>query len=189
MSNLTYLNDASVLHNLKQRYYAKLIYVRLFARNREMLAPSFLPVWGWGGLCLALSGLELSLFCLRAATTFVFVAQNAKTRPATFCRILRFYTPLRHLRLMARQDARILCRNVVVKQDDMLRRLLFSRSRPDENFSIQCFHHQRMHDFFIYFFSFLVRGWRRQSTVTCCDVSWFFIFLLFRFLYFVFTSV
>lgn len=27
MSNLTYLNDASVLHNLKQRYYAKLIYV------------------------------------------------------------------------------------------------------------------------------------------------------------------
>uniref|UniRef100_A0AAR5QAD7 Myosin heavy chain, muscle n=1 Tax=Dendroctonus ponderosae TaxID=77166 RepID=A0AAR5QAD7_DENPD len=26
MSNLTYLNDASVLHNLKQRYYAKLIY-------------------------------------------------------------------------------------------------------------------------------------------------------------------
>lgn len=29
MSNLTYLNDASVLHNLKQRYYAKLIYVSL----------------------------------------------------------------------------------------------------------------------------------------------------------------
>lgn len=27
MSNLTYLSDASVLHNLKQRYYAKLIYV------------------------------------------------------------------------------------------------------------------------------------------------------------------
>ncbi|XP_049280852.1 myosin heavy chain, muscle isoform X16 [Anopheles funestus] len=26
MSNLTYLNDASVLHNLRQRYYAKLIY-------------------------------------------------------------------------------------------------------------------------------------------------------------------
>ncbi|CAG5096789.1 Similar to Mhc: Myosin heavy chain [Cotesia congregata] len=26
MSNLTYLNDASVLHNLKQRYYHKLIY-------------------------------------------------------------------------------------------------------------------------------------------------------------------
>jgi len=26
MSNLTYLNDASVLHNLKQRYYTKLIY-------------------------------------------------------------------------------------------------------------------------------------------------------------------
>jgi myosin heavy chain 6/7 len=28
MSNLTFLNDASVLHNLKQRYYSKLIYVR-----------------------------------------------------------------------------------------------------------------------------------------------------------------
>lgn len=27
MSNLTYLNDASVLHNLRQRYYHKLIYV------------------------------------------------------------------------------------------------------------------------------------------------------------------
>ena len=27
MSNLTYLNDASVLHNLKQRYFIKLIYV------------------------------------------------------------------------------------------------------------------------------------------------------------------
>lgn len=27
MADLTYLNDASVLHNLKQRYYAKLIYV------------------------------------------------------------------------------------------------------------------------------------------------------------------
>lgn len=26
MSNLTYLNDASVLYNLKQRYYAELIY-------------------------------------------------------------------------------------------------------------------------------------------------------------------
>ena len=27
MSNLTYLNEASVLHNLKARYYSKLIYV------------------------------------------------------------------------------------------------------------------------------------------------------------------
>jgi len=27
MADLTYLNEASVLHNLKQRYYAKLIYV------------------------------------------------------------------------------------------------------------------------------------------------------------------
>lgn len=30
MADLTYLNDASVLHNLKQRYYAKLIYVSDF---------------------------------------------------------------------------------------------------------------------------------------------------------------
>ena len=29
MSNLTYLNEASVLHNLRSRYQAKLIYVRL----------------------------------------------------------------------------------------------------------------------------------------------------------------
>lgn len=27
MADLTYLNDAAVLHNLKQRYYARLIYV------------------------------------------------------------------------------------------------------------------------------------------------------------------
>lgn len=29
MSNLTYLNDASVLHNLRQRYFNKLIYVSI----------------------------------------------------------------------------------------------------------------------------------------------------------------
>ena len=29
MSNLTYLNEASVLHNLKARYQAKLIYVSI----------------------------------------------------------------------------------------------------------------------------------------------------------------
>ena len=29
MSNLTYLNDATVLWNLKDRYYTKLIYVRM----------------------------------------------------------------------------------------------------------------------------------------------------------------
>jgi len=38
MSNLTYLNDASVLHNLKQRYYNKLIYVSVF--------PPSSPDWG-----------------------------------------------------------------------------------------------------------------------------------------------
>lgn len=35
MSNLTYLNDASVLHNLKQRYYAKLIYVRQIPNKKK----------------------------------------------------------------------------------------------------------------------------------------------------------
>ena len=28
MASLTYLNEASVLHNLQQRYYSSLIYVR-----------------------------------------------------------------------------------------------------------------------------------------------------------------
>ena len=32
MSNLTYLNDATVLWNLKDRYYHKLIYVSLTVR-------------------------------------------------------------------------------------------------------------------------------------------------------------
>ena len=32
MSNLTYLNEASVLHNLRSRYQAKLIYVRFFLK-------------------------------------------------------------------------------------------------------------------------------------------------------------
>lgn len=39
MSNLTYLNDASVLHNLKQRYYAKLIYVSCTSRGEV--------IWLW----------------------------------------------------------------------------------------------------------------------------------------------
>ena len=33
VSNLTYLNDASVLWNLKTRYQAKLIYVRIRCAN------------------------------------------------------------------------------------------------------------------------------------------------------------
>jgi myosin heavy chain 6/7 len=33
MSNLTYLNDASVLYNLKERYYHKLIYVSVGIAN------------------------------------------------------------------------------------------------------------------------------------------------------------
>lgn len=39
MSNLTYLNDASVLHNLKQRYYAQLIYVSCTGRGVVVCQP------------------------------------------------------------------------------------------------------------------------------------------------------
>lgn len=35
MSNLTYLNDASVLYNLKERYYHKLIYVSVRVANER----------------------------------------------------------------------------------------------------------------------------------------------------------
>ncbi|CAG9865468.1 unnamed protein product [Phyllotreta striolata] len=34
MADLTYLNDAAVLHNLKQRYYAKLIYEKQFKKDQ-----------------------------------------------------------------------------------------------------------------------------------------------------------
>lgn len=40
MSSLTYLNDASVLHNLKQRYYIKLIYVSRFGSSERAKRPS-----------------------------------------------------------------------------------------------------------------------------------------------------
>lgn len=35
MADLTYLNEASVLHNLRQRYYCKLIYVSVLKGNRH----------------------------------------------------------------------------------------------------------------------------------------------------------
>lgn len=45
MADLTYLNDAAVLHNLRQRYYAKLIYVSrrsgAFAITIELTKRSF----------------------------------------------------------------------------------------------------------------------------------------------------
>lgn len=59
MSNLTYLNDASVLHNLRQRYYNKLIYVSMvgtdwngFHQTPQCLLWMFLfivfvIVWNW----------------------------------------------------------------------------------------------------------------------------------------------
>lgn len=43
MSNLTYLNDASVLHNLKQRYYAQLIYVSCTGRGGVVSLPPLRP--------------------------------------------------------------------------------------------------------------------------------------------------
>ena len=41
MSNLTYLNEASVLHNLKARYYANLIYVSIRFLTRSMSPSCF----------------------------------------------------------------------------------------------------------------------------------------------------
>ena len=38
MSNLTYLNEASVLHNLKARYVAKLIYVSMILNINKINA-------------------------------------------------------------------------------------------------------------------------------------------------------
>ena len=45
MADLTYLNEASVLHNLKQRYYAKLIYVSQLSWTYVTNA-LFLSLWG-----------------------------------------------------------------------------------------------------------------------------------------------
>ena len=43
MANLTYLNEASVLHNLKQRYFAGLIYVSLLLLEFKTLKLVFEP--------------------------------------------------------------------------------------------------------------------------------------------------
>ena len=44
MSNLTYLNEASVLHNLRSRYQAKLIYVSFtITENQIEIDLNFLP--------------------------------------------------------------------------------------------------------------------------------------------------
>jgi len=37
MADLTFLNEASVLHNLRQRYYVKLIYASVHQGNRTSL--------------------------------------------------------------------------------------------------------------------------------------------------------
>lgn len=44
MSNLTYLNDASVLHNLRQRYLNKLIYVSMASTEASQHASAFVDV-------------------------------------------------------------------------------------------------------------------------------------------------
>jgi len=36
MANLTFLNEASVLHNLRQRYYAMMIYVTWFRVSKNL---------------------------------------------------------------------------------------------------------------------------------------------------------
>ena len=44
MSNLTYLNEASVLHNLRSRYQAKLIYVSFtITENQNKIDLNILP--------------------------------------------------------------------------------------------------------------------------------------------------
>lgn len=62
MSNLTYLNDASVLHNLKQRYYHKLIYVSY--RIEEHQQPKH-------GFC----------FCFRFCFVFVWNDRSCSSYP------------------------------------------------------------------------------------------------------------
>lgn len=50
MSNLTYLNDASVLYNLKERYYSNLIYVSVIS-IRQTFRISF---WKWSSVEIAI---------------------------------------------------------------------------------------------------------------------------------------
>ena len=42
MSTLTYLNDASVLHNLRQRFYKDFIYVSFLYTNNNTLVKLYL---------------------------------------------------------------------------------------------------------------------------------------------------
>lgn len=43
MASLTYLNEASVLHNLRQRYYSSLIYVRWSGSLRTPVESPIFP--------------------------------------------------------------------------------------------------------------------------------------------------
>ena len=61
MSNLTYLNDASVLHNLKQRYYNKLIYVSISSMY-ALISPTFENIWC--NIYLILLQTYSGLFCI-----------------------------------------------------------------------------------------------------------------------------
>ena len=54
MSNLTYLNEASVLHNLRSRYQAKLIYVSLLKTSRINTDLLYLKTYS-GLFCVAVN--------------------------------------------------------------------------------------------------------------------------------------
>lgn len=82
-------------------------------------------------LCLALSGLECPSFICepsRFSKCFEGPVRRSKRQNAS-CDVPKgppTFHSVRHPRLVARQDARILRRSVVVKQDNMSRRLLVS---------------------------------------------------------------
>ncbi len=52
MANLTMLNDASVLHNLRQRYYSMLIYVSYISHALSLLRRHFLKIADLLGIVL-----------------------------------------------------------------------------------------------------------------------------------------
>lgn len=87
MSSLTYLNDASVLHNLKQRYYNKLIYVRPNCGSSRMFI--FFYVFFW--CCQKKKKIQLSLsksaLTTQGETTWGHCQVLTLSKSLTFLRI------------------------------------------------------------------------------------------------------